>query len=393
MASAAMLAGCMTIPAGVPGIPGDARNIPAPSSLKVAVLLPITGPNAGLGHDLQQAVQLALGPDGPQPDVRDTAGTPTGATAATQAALANGDVMIIGPLTQGETAAAAAVANGTPMLAFTSDRQQGRPGVWPLGITPQQQVARLIPALTAAGKTRVAALLPSNIFGDALADGLNAATMAAGDPTPTVKRYPNGRAAELDGALRDVSDYANRRGPADVADPNAPAAADPLADAPPPLPPPPIPPPPFDALLLAENGPALRAIAARLPAYDVRPPDVQVIGPATWARDASNLAGLSGAWYAAPDPAARAGFAQAYAARYGAAPPGLADIAYDAAQLARLAAGNPAVLTRPSGFAGVDGPLALRPDGQVTRGLAVFAVGASGARIVDPAPASVGSGS
>ena len=55
--------------------------------------------------------------------------------------------MIVGPLTNVETAAAAAVANGVPILAFTSDRQQGRPGVWPLGITPQQQVRRLVRAV------------------------------------------------------------------------------------------------------------------------------------------------------------------------------------------------------------------------------------------------------
>ncbi len=56
------------------------RRPAAPSSLQVAVLLPLTGANAALGRDLRQAVQLALGPDGPQPDFRDTGGTPAGAS-------------------------------------------------------------------------------------------------------------------------------------------------------------------------------------------------------------------------------------------------------------------------------------------------------------------------
>ncbi len=49
-----------------------------------------------------------------------------------------------------------------------------------------------------------------------------------------------------------------------------------------------------------------------------------------------------------------------------------------------MAAGRPDILTQPQGFAGADGAFALRPDGRVRRGLAVFQVGPEGARIVDP---------
>ena len=100
------LAGCVAAPGSPVGPAGAIVLRPAGRSQKVAVLLPLTGPNAALGTELRQAVQLALGVDGPQLDVRDTAGTPTGATAAAQAALADGDGMILGPLTAPETAAA-----------------------------------------------------------------------------------------------------------------------------------------------------------------------------------------------------------------------------------------------------------------------------------------------
>lgn len=372
------LAGCVQ-----PGPAPVSAAIPAAAPpVKIAALLPLTGPNAALGRDLLNAVQLALGPDGPQPDVRDTLGTPAGATAAAQGAVAAGDTLIIGPLTAPETAAVAAAAPGLPVLAFTSDQGQGRPGVWALGITPQQQAARLVQALTAAGKVRVAAVLPDNAFGNALANGLTAAATAAGDPAPSIKRYPNGRLSQFDRALKSVSDYAARQ--ASAADQAVPDP-DPAA---PPAPAAPLAPPPFDSLLLAESGPGLRTAAASLAKYGVAPPDVQVVGPATWAREAANLGGLTGAWYAAPDPAARAGFGQAYAARFGSAPPGIADIAYDAAQLARTAAGNPAMLTQPGGFRGADGPFALRPDGQVVRGLAIFSVQPGGARLAEPAPSA-----
>ncbi len=375
LAGLVLVAGCMTGP-----IPVTAPPPRPPSSLHVGVLLPLTGANSGVGRDLRQAVELALGPDGPQPDVRDTGSTASGAVAATQAALAAGDVLIIGPLTQGETAAAAGVANGTPILAFTSDRQQARPGVWPLGITPQQQVARLLTALTAAGKTSVAAVLPDNAFGDALLDGLN----RAGGAAATVRRYPNGRAAALEAAVRDI---AGRPATTPVAAVPPAPAEDAVAPEPPPQP------LPFNALMLAESGPTLRSVATRLPDYGIRIPEVQVVGPTTWARDAANTSSLTGAWYAAPDPAARTAFAAAYTARFNAPPPGLADIAYDAAQIARATAGSPLLLTRPAGFAGVDGPLALGTNGAVARGLAVFTVSPAGNRIVDPAPLSVVPGS
>ena len=388
------LAGCVqplpdqaSRPRATAGANAGSFLAPGPSSRRIAVLLPLTGSNAPLGQDLLRAVQLALGSEGPQPDVLDTAGTPSGAAAAAQRAVANGDAVIVGPLTAGETAAAASGAAGIPILALTSDRNQGRPGVWALGITPQQQVARLVQALSRAGKTQIAAVLPSNIFGDALENGLVNAAAQAGDGTPQIRRYPVGRTAALDAALLDVSDFRNRSA---LAEP--PAPADPLlATAPPPADA--APPPPFSALLLAESGSALQSATAAVQKYRIRAPEIQIVGPGTWARDAANLGGLAGAWYAAPDPATRGAFEQLYSARFGSPPPGVASIAYDAAQLARVAANNPAGLTQPDGFHGADGPIALRPDGRVVRGLAVFAVGPGGPRIVEPVPASIAAGS
>ena len=231
-------------------------------------------------------------------------------------------------------------------------------------------------------------MLPGNAFGDALADGLTRATSDAGFPQPVIRRYPDGQSAQLDAALRDVSDYAHRRGAIDAqvraardsGDSDAASQAAALAAEP-------VPAAPFDALMLAESGSRLAQALSALPRYDVTLPDVRVVGPATWMRDASSIGGLNGAWFAAPDPSERGAFAQAFAQRNGSPPPPFADIAYDAARIAVAALPNPGSLTRPSGFRGVDGPLALRPDGTVLRGLAVFEVNQGKPHIVDPAPA------
>ncbi|MBV9734387.1 MAG: penicillin-binding protein activator [Acidisphaera sp.] len=372
---------------------------PAPAGRgRVAILLPLSGPNADRGQGLLKAARLALdAPGAPALDVQDTAGTPDGAARAAQAAVQAGDGLILGPLTAGETAAAAgpARAAGLPMLAFTSDPARAEPGVWTLGLTPGQQVRRLVDAARAQGKTRFAGLLPDNEFGHAMADAL---TAAAGGPTV---RFYSGGMAGMNTAVRDVSDYAERRGPVEEQiraarardDAEGQHQAQELGRVP-------VPPPPFDALLLAEIGSGLGELGSLLPYYDVGPQQVKIMGPALWAA-ASARAGaagfLDGAWYAAPDPAARSGFEQGFAAKYGGPPPPLSDLAYDAASLARVAmaqqgGGLVPSLTRPEGFSGADGVFVLGADGHVRRGLAVFEIQHGTPAIVDPAPHSLAPG-
>ena len=362
---------------------------------RVAILLPLSGPRADIGQPMLQAAQLALDtPGAPTLIVKDTGGTPDGAAAAATAALAEGAGLILGPLTSGETAAVAPIARAAnvAVLAFTNDPGQIQPGVWPLGITPGEQVRRLVTAVQADGKTRVAAMLPDSDFGRVMANALTQAAAARNLPAPDIRQYEAGMAS-INEAARDLSAYAERRGPIDAQIRAARALgtadgrrrAQELAKQP-------IPPPPFDALLLGDVGDHLAEIAAVLPYYDIDASLVHILGPALWANAGSRGGQIVGAWYAAPDPGARVALAQAYSAKYGAPPPGLADLAFDAAAIARVLAGHGysvGALTQPNGFAGVDGWLVLEPDGEVRRGLAVFQIErGGGARMLAPAPES-----
>jgi branched-chain amino acid transport system substrate-binding protein len=366
------------------------------NAIHVALLVPLTGDNAAKGNDLMRAAQLALSaPDSPSLDVKDTGGTPAGAAEAARHAIAGGDVLILGPLTSAETAAVAPVAkpSNVPVLAFTSDSTQAQEGVWVLGLTPGQQVRRLVAAAQEQGKTRIAAVLPQNALGQAMADSLTATVASDGLPPPRMQTYGAGMSA-LNEAVRTVSDYADRRGPLDAAihaarssgDPAARRAATQAARQP-------LPPLPIDALLLGDTGTPLAELGTLLPYYDVT--GIQIMGPALWAQETNRADSggiLRGAWYAAPDPAARAGFVQTFTARYSVAPSVLADFAYDAASIARVTAQSGGVslaasLTRPGGFSGVDGTLLLLPGGKVLRSLAVFQLSDGGASIISPAPA------
>jgi hypothetical protein len=376
--------------------PGQAAPPPAATrSALVALLLPMSGPRADLAQGMLQAAQLALNtPGAPQLDVKDTGGTPQGAAAAAQAAVADGAGLILGPLTSGETAAVAPVARAAhiAVLAFTNDPSQAQPGVWTLGITPGQQVRRLVAAAQGQGRTQIAALLPDSDFGHVMAQALQQATTANGLPDPEIRFHTAGMAS-INATARDLADYAHRRGPIEAQiraaralnTPEGRKQAQDLAKTP-------IPPPAFSALLLADTGEALAEVASVLPYYDVDRSQVQILGPALWASPSSGSGQMSGAWFAAPDPAARTGFEQGYSAKYGGPPSPVADLAFDAASVARVLAGGGgytvAALTQTAGFLGVDGWLALLPDGQVRRGLAVFRVQRGGPDMIEPAPQS-----
>ena len=352
----------------------------------------MSGPHADLGPPMLQATQLALdAPGAPALIVKDTGGTPDGAASAARAALAEGAGLILGPLTSGETAAVAPIARAAnvAVLAFTNDPGQAQPGVWPLGITPGEQVRRLVTAVQADGKTRIAAMLPNSDFGRVMADALTQAAAARDLPPPDIRQYAPSMAS-INETARDLSDFAHRRGPIDaqIRAARAEATADGRRKAQE-LARQAIPLPPFDALLLGAVGDPLAEIAAVLPYYDIDASIVHILGPALWASAGSRGGQIVGAWYAAPDPAARAPFEQAYTAKYNAPPPPLADLGFDAAAIARVLAArgySAGVLTQPNGFSGVDGWLALQPDGSVRRGLAVFQIQRGGGAQLLPRP-------
>jgi ABC-type branched-subunit amino acid transport system substrate-binding protein len=363
---------------------------------RVAILLPLSGPRADIGQAMLHAAQLSFESSGGSPfSVKDTAGTPDGAAAAARSAVGEGVGLILGPLTSAETAAVAQIARSAnvPVLAFTNDASQAQPGVWTLGVTPAQQVRRLVTAASQQGRSQFAAMLPENDFGHAMGQALQQATTSGGLPAPNVRYYGRGMAA-INAAARDVSEYSSRRGPIDAQiraaraeeTPEGRRKAQELAKTG-------IAPPSFNALLLADTGSEpLSEIAAVLPYYDVDRSSVKIMGPALWASPSSGSGQFPGAWYAAPDPAARTNFEQAYTAKYGSPPSPLADLAYDAASLARVAGGrggySAASLTQSEGFVGADGWFALLPDGHVRRALAVFAIERGGPQMVEPAPQS-----
>ena len=363
------LIGCAAQPqrpsfGGSPQQVETAPPLPQIARTRVGLLLPLSGANRSLGNAMFNAAQLALF-DQADPRVeflpQDTAGTPAGAAQAARQALGAGARVLAGPLTALESAAAAgpARAGGLPVLAFTSDGAAAGNGLWVLGVTPVQQVSRMVGAATAAGAQRFALLGQDDEFGRRMAQALRARLADAGLPAPFVLLHPP--RVDMAQAVRDVANMAGEA--------------------------------PVDALMLVETGLAARNAAVAVPAVFPRPP--RLLGTVLWAQD-TTLAqepALAGAWFPGSDPQARQGFESRYQAAFGERPPRLAGVAYDAAGLAARAARDGA-LPVGEAFLGADGPLRLLADGQVARGLAVFALDPSGEpKLVEPAPVPGAAGS
>ena len=317
----------------------------------VAILLPLTGRLAEIGKPMLRAAQLALSvPGSPILIVKDTAGSPDAAAQAAEDAIAEGARLILGPVTAAETGRVAGVARRgrVPVLAFTNDQAQSQPNVWTLGITPGQQVRRLVVAAAQSNKTPVAALLPDNDFGRAMAEELNRAAAGGGPPPPFIRMHGPGK----DSITAVVNELAGTAGPEQVM--------------------------PFGSILLGAVGADLKFFAVAFPAVKIDTKIVQIMGPGLWIDPASGSGVLAGAWCAAPDPAARQALIRDYNAKYKEPPRPVADLAYDGGSIARVLAAqgrmNVGGLTQPAGFAGVDGLLTLLPDGQVRRSLSLFRV-------------------
>jgi len=355
--------------AGGPALP------PQPAREKVALLLPLSGPNGSLGQPLLNAAQLALfeqGGPGFEFLPRDTGGTPSGAAAAARSAIADGARILVGPLTAQETSAVAGAARsaGVPVLPFTNDANQAASQVWPLGLTPEQQVRRVVAAAQGQGVQRFGLAAPDGALGRQMASALRGAAKDLGLPAPVVELYPAAAAPSL--AAREL---ATRFAPAPDAAPGSPSGV--------------------EMLLLGESGTRARDFVGGLTGAGAAVPPLRLAGLAVWAYDdgLTQQPALAGAWFPGPDPAAHSQFESRYQAAFGERPARVAGVAYDAAALAARAmreasAGGMPQMPVGEIVLGADGALRLNPGGKVQRALAVYAL-SPGAPAAPVAPAEL----
>ncbi|MEH6661762.1 MAG: penicillin-binding protein activator [Parasphingorhabdus sp.] len=364
-----MLAGCATVvprgaepvrtdtPAPPPvtaGLPDDQKHH------RIALLVPLSGKNAGVGQSLANATTMAL-LDTKAENIRMTSyDTAKGAAIAAQNAIRDGNKLIIGPLLSDNVVATANIARpaGVPILSFSNDSGAAGNNVFILGHIPSQSINRVVEYARSKGMKRFAALVPNGVYGQRASSTLLRSVKDVGGTVVSIQTF-NRDSKSIEAATKKLGDNGD-----------------------------------FEAVLLADNGDM--AIKAAPYIRKNASGTAKILGTDLW-NTSSNLAGapsMRGAWFASVSDSLYKQYADKYRARYGKAPFRLSSLGYDSVLLTVKVARNWKVgspfpinqLTDKGGFIGLDGVFRFKSDGVSERALEVQEIRNGSFTVVDPAP-------
>ena len=364
------------------GLPEGTFMLPpkAPGVTRIALLVPVTGPNAALGTELQRGAELALFyVRNPKIEllVFDTFGDGA-AAAAGQAVVAKADI-IVGPLFSNAVVTARDIARQAdiPMLALSNNMEVAANGSWLLGYVPEQQVDLLLDYALTTGRGRIGIIAEDSPFGQVLArraiDRLARSGRQAEDSL-TLTASMLADEDQLKSAVRDFSGY---KPPSD--DEEAPAYAD-------------LPPARFDALLFAGSASFALRTAPVLAYYDADPERVLYLGNAQWnQRQILTEPSLQGSVFTSRPTGRDETFTTLWSSAWSSRPGDLARLSFDATAMAAVLAGKKrqlwkAALESESGFSGFSGPYRLLPGGGNRRSFELRQINGGVSVILQAAP-------
>ncbi|MCM8729618.1 penicillin-binding protein activator [Hephaestia sp. GCM10023244] len=372
IAATAFLAGCQTlVPKGPPPVettapppvtrPSVEQGIPTDTERnRVALLVPLTGTNAGVGQSIANATMMAL-LDSKSERVRITNyDTSKGAAVAVRQALADGNKLIIGPLLSDDVKAVSPIARnaGVPVITFSNDISVAGNGTYVLGYSPAQSIDRVVDYAKQRGVTQYAGLIPLGLYGQRASTAFLRAVEDAGGEVVSLETYGRSRGA-LSGAIARLADKG-----------------------------------PYGAVLIADTG---ETAATAAPLMRKAGGSERILGTELWNTDTTIAAqsALDGAWFATVPNGLYRQYATKYRARFGKAPYRLSTLGYDVVLLTvRLArdwkpgsAFPEPRLRDTGGFTGIDGAFRFGRDGVAQRALEVQEIRSGQAVTVSAAPA------
>jgi ABC-type branched-subunit amino acid transport system substrate-binding protein len=329
---------------------------------RVALLLPLTGPNAAVGQSIANAATMALIDTGNKSIRITTYDTATGAGGAAQRALTDGNRLFLGPLLSEDAVAVAPAARaaGVPVISYSNDSAIAGDGVFVMGFSPAQSIDRVVRYAKARGVRRFAALVPTGLYGRNASTAVIHSVEGAGANLVAMKSYErNSKALE-----KAVAELGRNQA--------------------------------YDAVLIGDT--ARLAITAAPMIRKSSSPQARILGTELWAAEpgALGVATLGGSWYASVSDARYRQLAAAYRRQFGKAPFRLASLGYDSMLLVIKIAHDWPVgshfpadrLRDEDGFVGVDGAFRFGASGVAQRALEVDEVSPAGVKTVSPAPAN-----
>ena len=331
---------------------------------RVALLVPLTGPNAGVGKSLANATQMALLDTGSAKVRITTSDTNAGAAAAANRALADGNKLILGPLLAEDvrTIEPIAARAHVPIVTFSNDESVAGDGVYLLGYVPAQAIDRVVDYAHSRGIANFAGLVPNGLYGQRASTAFLRSVEDAGGQVVSLQTYDRSNAS-VSGAVTRLAKNA-----------------------------------PWGAVMIADSGATAAMVAPMV--KKAGGADTRLLGTELWNSESSiaSKASLNGAWFASvPDELYRQ-YAVKYRSRFGSAPYRLSSLGYDAVLLTvriardwRPGTDFPESALRDSGgFSGIDGAFRFGRDGIAQRALEVQEIRNGTTVVVSPAPSGFG---
>ena len=361
-----LLAGCKVIPQGAPEVapppaPAPTDALPADQARhRIALLVPMSGPNAAVGQSIANATTMALLDTNAQTIRITTYDTFGGPAAAASKAVRDGNKLILGPVQAEDVAPIATVARAAkvPLISYTSDAAVAARDVFVMGTLPANSIDRTVRYARSKGAARFALLAPGGDYGARASGAYAEAITAQGGTLTQTEAYDRSNTSIVSAARR----LKTKGG--------------------------------FDAVLIADGARFAAMAAPQLKAPGAAIP--RVLGTELWSGEAviGTTPALRGAWFAAISDARFKQFADSYKTRFEAAPYRIATFGYDSVLLAVRVArdwkpGTPfptASLSDRGGFLGLDGPFRFDPNGVIERALEVREARGGTVAIVSPAP-------
>lgn len=366
-----------TAPYGVPSRIGEISNSTSPT-VKVGLLIPLSGPSAALGKSMLDAAILAVYDKYSSMAARDitariellpedTGESIENAEKAAQDAVEAGATILLGPVFGKQVNAVASIAHpkGVPVITFSNNTTVASEGVYLFGFIPEQQVVRVIQYASTHKFTNVAALVPSNPYGATIVKQLSTEMRKSGGRAHPIEYYQEDLSSldvNVGRMARFFQEQQNNSS---------------------------------QALFIAEGGSKLKKLSDILAANNITSSKMQFLGTGLWDDTEFNKnPNLIGGWFASSPPEKSQAFEQHFNTNYGYKPDRLASLSYDAVALAATLAisanGKPIttpLITDPVGFSGpANGIFRFREDGVIERGLSVLALAPGGFKTVEMAP-------
>lgn len=361
-----LLAGCKVIPQGAPEVapppaPAPTDALPTDQARhRIALLVPMSGPNAAVGQSIANATTMALLDTNAQTIRITTYDTFGGPAAAASKAVQEGNKLILGPVQAEDVAPIATIARAAkvPLISYTSDAAVAARDVFVMGTLPANSVDRTVRFARSKGAARFALLAPGGDYGARASAAYAEAIKAQGGTLTQTEGYDRSNTSVVSAARR-----LKAKGG-------------------------------FDAVLIADGARFAAQAAPQLKAPGAATP--RILGTELWSGEAvvSTTPALRGAWFAAISDGRFKQFADSYKTRFEAAPYRIATFGYDSVLLAVRVARDwkpgtafpTARLSDRGGFLGLDGPFRFAPNGVIERALEVREARAGTIAIVSPAP-------